>query len=209
MWKKTLQELFRRLRVTGEGKRPLKETMLILFLCGILLFVIMLPTDKNSSSFTKKNSTREKTVSTGSSTGETGENTQGAVTSVDTYKKNLEEELTEFLSSVAGVGEVKVLIYMKESQEYIVEKDKPVVNSKNGESSQESKDEVTVYTKNDNGDEIPFITQTKSPAIDGVIVAAQGAANEAVRLQIVRLVMALYGVEANKVEVTVLTKEGG
>jgi len=183
--------------------------MLILFLCGILLFVIMLPTDKNSSSFTKKNSTREKTVSTGSSTGETAENTQGAVTSVDTYKKNLEEELTEFLSSVAGVGEVKVLIYMKESQEYIVEKDKPVVNSKNGESSQESKDEVTVYTKNDNGDEIPFITQTKSPAIDGVIVAAQGAANEAVRLQIVRLVMALYGVEANKVEVTVLTKEGG
>ena len=48
---------------------------------------------------------------------------------------------------------------------------------------------------------MPFISQTKSPEIDGVVVAAKGAADEGIRLQIVKLVMALYGVEANKVEV--------
>ena len=33
------------------------------------------------------------------------------------------------------------------------------------------------------------------------MISAEGASSEAVKLQIVRLVMALYGVEANKVEV--------
>ncbi|MDE7274685.1 MAG: hypothetical protein K2N95_16840, partial [Lachnospiraceae bacterium] len=59
----------------------------------------------------------------------------------------------------------------------------------------------TVYTVNENGNEVPFIAQTKRPTIDGVIISAEGASNETVKLQIVRLVMALYGVEANKIEV--------
>jgi stage III sporulation protein AG len=99
------------------------------------------------------------------------------------------------------VGEVKVLIYMKNSQEYIVEKDIPVSNSVNGEGSELRKEEATVYTTDESGNEVPFIAQTRRPEIGGVVISAKGAANEAVRLQIVRLVMALYGVEANKVEV--------
>lgn len=122
-------------------------------------------------------------------------------TSADEYRRGLERELEEFLSSVAGVGEVKVLIYMKNSQEYIVEKDIPVSNSVNGEGSELRKEEATVYTTDESGNEVPFIAQTRRPEIGGVVISAKGAANEAVRLQIVRLVMALYGVEANKVEV--------
>ena len=102
---------------------------------------------------------------------------------------------------MAGVGEVKVLIYMKSSQEYIVEKDVPTSNSVNGENSELRKEEATVYTTNENGNEVPFVTQTKKPQVDGVVISAEGASSEAVKLQIVRLVMALYGVEANKVEV--------
>ncbi len=100
-----------------------------------------------------------------------------------------------------GVGEVKVLIYMKNSQEYIVEKDMPTTDSVNGENSEHKKEEATVYTTNENGNEVPFITQTRRPKVDGVVISARGASNEAIKLQIVRLVMALYGVEANKVEV--------
>lgn len=207
MWKETFQKLLHRLKAAGDGsRRPPKETMLIIFLCGILLFVIMLPTDQNSGIFIR-NSEKEKKAS--SDHAETVEKTQEtAAGTYESYKKGLEKELEDFLAGVAGVGEVRVLIYMKESQEYIVEKDKPTVSSKDGESSQETKDETTVYTVNDNGDEVPFITRTKSPAIDGVVVAAQGASNEAVRLQIMRLVMALYGIGANKVEVTVLMAGG-
>lgn len=199
MWEKILQ----RLREMGNNpnKRPLKETMLIIFLSGILIFVILLPTDKNSKKQISKDNTNENQQTSGGT-----ETTEKGIqkTATEEYKKELEKELEDFLASVEGVGEVKVLIYVKESQRYIVEKDIPTSNRKSGEESQESKEEATVYTKNANGYDVPFITQTQSPSIDGVIIAAEGASNEIVRLKIVKLVMALYGIEANKVEVSEL-----
>lgn len=186
----------------GKG-RPTKETMLIIFLSGILIFIILLPTGNSGSSYitTKNQKKTENTVSKGSA--QTDESEAGDAF-LDEYRRGLERELEEFLSSVAGVGKVKVLIYMKNSQEYIVEKDIPMSNSVNGENSELRKEETTVYTTNESGNEVPFITQTKQPAVDGVVISAEGASNEAVKLQIVRLVMALYGVEANKVEVLVM-----
>jgi hypothetical protein len=46
--------------------------------------------------------------------------------------------------------------------------------------------------------------QDDVPTIEGIVVAAKGARDENVRLLIMKLVMALYGLEANKVEVTAL-----
>lgn len=186
----------------GKG-RPTKETMLILFLSGILIFVILLPTGNSGSSYiSRKNQKNNVNTDTAGSV-QTGESEKNE-TFLDDYRRGLERELEEFLSSVAGVGEVKVLIYMKNSQEYIVEKDIPMSNSVNGENSELRKEETTVYTTNESGNEVPFVTQTKRPAVDGVVISAEGASNEAVKLQIVRLVMALYGVEANKVEVLMM-----
>lgn len=191
------------------GKRPTKETMLILFLSGILIYVILLPTGTGSNSTfsskkqTNKQNNTEGTNKTNPSFSNANEN--GTDTgSMEEYRRGLEQELEDFLSSVAGVGEVKVLIYMKNSQEYIVEKDVPVSNAVNGENSELRKEESTVYTVNESGSEVPFIAQTIRPAIDGVVISAKGAADENIRLQIVRLVMALYGVEANKVEVLLM-----
>ncbi len=188
---------------TGGKGRPTKETMLIIFLSGILIFVILLPTGNSGSSYiSRKNQKKtENTTSVGSVAAGESEKSE---TFPDEYRKGLERELEDFLSSVAGVGEVKVLIYMKNSQEYIVEKDVPMSNSVNGENSELRKEETTVYTTNESGNEVPFITQTKRPTVDGVVISAKGASNEAVKLQIVRLVMALYGVEANKVEVLMM-----
>lgn len=192
-----------RMMISGGKGRPTKETMLIIFLSGILIFIILLPTGNSGSSYvSKKNQKKtESTETTGSV--QTGENVRSD-TFLDEYRRGLERELEEFLSSVAGVGEVKVLIYMKNSQEYVVEKDIPMSNSVNGENSELRKEETTVFTTDESGNEVPFITQTRRPAVDGVVISAQGASNEAVKLQIVRLVMALYGVEANKVEVLMM-----
>lgn len=192
----------------GTNKRPKKETMLIIFLSGILIFIILLPTGNSSSYIAKKNQKKTATVNDAGDISMNGNdtnafddgNTQNKAFP-DEYKRGLERELEEFLSSVAGVGEVKVLIYMTNSQEYIVEKDIPMSHSINGDNSELRKDETTVFTTDESGNEVPFVTQTRRPAVDGVVISAEGASNEAVKLQIVRLVMALYGVEANKVEV--------
>ncbi len=179
--------------------------MLILFLSGILIFVILLPVNKDNGSYKNKKSTD---VSLSGGSADLGiADTKLENAALDKYKKGLEKELEDFLMNVEGVGDVKVLIYMKSSQEFIVEKNNPTSSSTSGDSSDLKKEESTVYTTNANGDEVPFISQTKGPAIDGVVIAAKGASNEAVKLQIVRLVMALYGVEANKIEVLPMQSE--
>lgn len=193
----------------GNGGRPTKETMLILFLSGILIFVILLPTGEGSSSFAAKKSQKSAKQSDNAENIQDNQKDEKNEIYIADYKRRLEQELEEFLSSVEGVGTVKVLIYIKESPEYIVEKDIPTSNTINGENSEVRKEESTVYTVNGNGDQVPFIAQTKSPQIDGVVISAEGASNEAVRLQIVKLVMALYGVEANKVEVLRMGQTAG
>lgn len=174
-----------------------KETMLIVFLSGILIFVILLPTDKNNKGYEKKQQDANLQDTAMEDNNSSDYYDYG-------YKEKLENELEEFLSGVAGVGEAKVLIYMNASQEYIVEKDSPTVLSESGERKDKSVEETTVYTVNSDGKQVPFVSQTKKPAVDGVVVAAEGASQENIRLQIVRLVMALFGVEANKVEVFTL-----
>ncbi len=199
-----IQEGLQALISGGKGgrKRPTKETMLILFLSGILIYVILLPTGNNNISSPSKSKQRVENTDTAAIEHTNGNGQNMGI--MDEYRRGLEQELEDFLSSVAGVGEVKVLIYIKNSQEYIVEKDVPVSNATNGESSEMRKEESTVYTVNENGSEVPFIAQTIRPAIDGVVISAKGAADENIRLQIVKLVMALYGVEANKVEVLLM-----
>ena len=188
MWNNKWQDGIRRLM-----EKVNKETMLILFLGGILIFVILLPTDSGKKSGSREEQTvAEQNTTVASDTAEVY---------VDAYKEALEKELEEFLSGVAGVGEVKVMIYMERSTEYIVEKDNATTGSEDSDRRETTKEEDTVYTTNAAGEQVPFIAQTVRPRVDGVAVAAQGAGQEMVRLQIVRLVMALFGVEANKVEV--------
>lgn len=174
------------------GQRPNKETMLILFLSGILIFVILLPVDKNNGNH--NSSYQKRTESSEPRTDISEQNIQiSEKMSLQEYKKMMETELEEFLSQVSDVGEVKVLIYMKASWEYQVEKD--------GENRAEVQNEETVYTTNEYGEEVPFVKSYICPQIDGVAVMAKGAANEEVRVRLVHLIMALYGLEANKVEV--------
>lgn len=189
LWKQYMEGIKR-----GDRKMS-KNNMLILFLCGILLYIIFLPTNNNDSYEMKSTDI-------------------GVASSVEkeeiSYQDKLEAELEEFLEMVDGVGKVEVLIYLDTSAEYIVEKDKPITdslseeNTTDGIKSQQKEteiDEVTVYTVNSNGDEVPFVSQTKQPDIAGIVIAAQGADNQTVKLKIIKMTMALYGLEANKIDV--------
>lgn len=193
---------------TGEKKLP-KESMLILFLCGILLYVISLPVEDT----TKQSQQRNKETQMYQETAADNELPTGTQ---EAYQQRIEEQLEEFLTQIEGVGNVKVLVYMKASQEYIVEKDTPVElsmsegTSIDGEQEvvkEEKRSEQTIYTVDASGAEVPFITQTKNPEITGVVIAAEGAGQSHIKAQLVRLTMALYGLEANEVDVFVLKKQ--
>ena len=179
---------------SGEKKFS-KDGMLILFFSGLLIYVILLPINNNDSYGIEK---KEETQMDNHIYYKEG------IQEKD-YQTKLEEELADFLSQVNGIGEVEVLIYLNTTQEYVVEKDIPthqvISQDANGKSNEENKEENTVYTVNGNGEQVPFVSKTRHPAIKGVVIAADGADREDIRIQIIRTVMALYGVEANKIDV--------
>lgn len=179
---------------SGEKKLS-KDGMLIIFFSGLLIYVILLPTNNNKSY--KMNGIDENIQDRSTYEQESPAETD--------YQTKLEQELETFLSEVEGIGKVEVLIYLNTTQEYVVEKDIPAYKvtrqDADGQSNEENKEEGTVYTVNSNGDQVPFISQTRHPAIEGVVIAAEGAGQENIKIQIIRAVMALYGVEPNKIDV--------
>lgn len=173
-------------------KNVKRDQILILLLAGVLLLVIALPTEQE-------------------------ETEGGPVTSTDTEAEmiqfsevsDLENRLKTILAQVEGIGRTEVMLTLKSDGRSIVEKDLEQSQGKeeNGEeelvvsSTQISSSESTVYHKDRNGNETPYVTEKLKPEIDGVLVIAQGADNSSVVSDITEAVMALFGVEAHKIKV--------
>ena len=99
------------------------------------------------------------------------------------YAKELEMELEEFLSKVDGIGQLEVMITLKESSEQIVLKD----------------EETVIIQKDDN--EQPYILKETQPVIEGVVILAQGADNNIVLEEIIGAVEVLFDVPVHKIKV--------
>ncbi|MCD8149758.1 MAG: stage III sporulation protein AG [Clostridiales bacterium] len=176
-------------------KKPGKDQCLILFLAGMVLLVIAFPSSCGESF---------------SGTGETEALSETSDTlSVSDYEAEMEERLAEVLSRMDGVGAVEVMITFQDSGETVVEKD--VAYSQEESSSQEDgtsdtrteSSETTVYT---DSEEEPFVSREIVPAIEGVLVVAEGGGNSTVASNISEAVEALFGLEAHKIKVVKMGK---
>ena len=184
-------------------KKKTKENMAILALLGILLMVIALPVKKTEN-------TRDETglSDTGSDTMKTSETEKND--GDGSYTQEVENRLEALLSSMDGVGEVKVMVTLSSSVEQVVEKDVPysMDTTKETDSAGGSRDvvnskqeETTVYVTDQAGNKTPYISKTLEPAIEGVTVVAQGGGNAVVQKNITDVIQALFGVEAHKIKV--------
>ncbi len=180
-----------------------RENLVLLVLAGILLFVIALPVKKDGDSRGGSGTSR-----TGTSQGqpEGGQGDSPMVQEQD-YARYLEERLRDTLSGMAEVGKVEVMITLQSSEELVVEKDSAVSTSSTSEEDSQggsrsvvNKDtgESTVYK---GGTEEPYVVKTMMPAVEGVVVVAEGAGNGRVSRDITQIVQALFGVEAHKIKV--------
>ena len=126
-----------------------------------------------------------------------------------TYASQLEERLTQALTRVEGVGEVRVMITLKSSSEQVVEREQPVRRSATSESDamggsrsiNEVDSQESVVYRSDGSLSEPYVIKTLPPQIEGVLVIAQGAGNGNVSRTIVEIAQALFDVEAHKVKV--------
>lgn len=161
------------------GKRywpPRKQHLLILVLTGILLAVIAIPVEPEK----KQEKTMEKEQ-------------EEAAEETDDYERRMEQKLEELLSSVEGVGEVRVMLTFEGSGEKTVEKDKTV--------SQDESREETVYEEYGSSERIPYVTSESNPRVEGVLVIAQGGGNGQIRREILEAAQALFGIEAHKIKI--------
>ena len=183
-----------------------KDNLVVFVLTGILLVIIALPT-RDSGEVKPETTQTEGTVPEGELSGEN--KSGGTFDSEEEYARQLEQRLRETLSRMEGVGQVRVMITLKSSQELVVEKEQPYLRSSTNENdaqggsrsvNQLETEENTVY-RTDGSISEPYVIKTLPPQVEGVVVVAEGAGSGTVNRTIVELVQALFGIEAHKVKV--------
>ena len=178
-----------------------KDQWLIVFLAGVLLLVIAIPTgsNKDDSDDTKKMLSQE---------------TNDSDKEEWSYETQLEERLEEILRHVEGVGQVQVMITLKDSGEALVEKDVESSSQTTDESDgtagvkQQQSSESTVY-ENQSEDGKPFISKETAPEIEGVLVVAQGGGNAATAHNISEAIQALFNIEVHKIKIVKMNIQEG
>lgn len=119
------------------------------------------------------------------------------------YTETLNADLTDIISSINGVGECKLMITLKNTNEKVYAQ-----NSDNSysESSNSKNNEYVIY-ESENGDS-PILLKEKYPQVEGVAVVCSGGGNSVVRESVIQCVCALFNIPASRVSVSKISNEG-
>lgn len=181
-----------------------KENAFIIILAGILCMVIVWPEPNDSAKQTDSEQFAGSTMINDRNDFNTTEQT------LVVYIENQEKRLTDILSQMEGVGDVQVMIRASASKEYVVEKDVTLSNnsiletdSEGGtrQSNETNRSELSIYTKDSSGKDIPWVIKEMEPEIEGVLVAAVGGDQEQVAQEITQAVQVLFDIPVHKIKV--------
>lgn len=203
-----------------------KDRLMILFIAGVLMLVIQTPAEKFSAGLSQKKTDKQSEAEAGNGQEEkgagqkedktaegqrgNGDGTDREYTSSDAYAASMENKLKQVLSQIKGVGITEVIVTVDTSAELVVEKDKPYsrdnVNETDAEggsrtTSSMTDEEKTVYWKDTDGNEIPFISKEINPKIAGVLVVCQGGDQEQIKKEITESLQALFDLDVHKIKV--------
>jgi len=182
-----------------------KDKLLLMAAAGIVLIVCSIPAEK-----------KEKNGSDAGQQEIQNEQLQNAAakesSSLSMYVENLEARLADIISQIEGVKNVHVMITVKGSEGKEILKDESISTDNTSESDGEggersissyNKDENTIYYKDSSGAQYPYVLSQIMPEIEGVAVVADGGDSPVIKEKIISLIKALFGLEVNKIMVTV------
>ncbi len=124
---------------------------------------------------------------------------------IEEYISENERRLEEMLTAVQGAGRVKAMITVSELSEKVVATDKKSDTKQEAEKENTKRDvsqETTTVIYGSGTDEKPFVIKEKLPVPSGVVIAATGAGDESVRLELYEAVKALYGLSGHRIKIT-------
>lgn len=179
-----------------------KEKITIVVMIGILLLVISLPVSSGQQEQTDGGTSD----TSAQQTGNISENAEG-------YEEYLEDKLEKALKKVEGVGEVSVVITLKNTSEKIIaadsEYDENVITETDSaggvrSTTEKSGSSTNIYYDTQEGSS-PYITQENMPEVEGIIIVAKGGGDGTVCANITSAVEALLGVPTHKIKVLKMT----
>lgn len=218
-WKRWKSERFGLEEGSGSAKeywenkiKPLlkKDNLILIVLAGILLLVISLPTEKEKNGEEKDGAGKDTPSRTERTAVTPAPLTGGdAQTLEEQYRRKMEEELTAFLKTIDGAGEVKVMITLQTSQELVALREEKAQQKKTRETdssggtrfTEDTVTEDTVIYDTASQEKSPYVVKTVYPRVEGVVVAATGVGSGRVRTDLTEAVQALFGLQAHKVKV--------
>lgn len=121
----------------------------------------------------------------------------------DDYQKQLEKQLTSILENISGVGEVKVLITIDGTTEYIYAEENTFNNDSSEDKTSENYENHVVIIEN-NGNKEALVKKIVKPQVSGVIVACKGGGNANVKEQVYTAVSTVLNIPVNRICVAVL-----
>ena len=171
--------------------------LLLIVLAGVMLLVLSLP----SGGVPDKEEVPEEM--------EVSSESDALFLAMEKYAKRQERETAEILSKVEGLGEVEVMLTLASSEEKVTLQDDSVTEGDSvqedtaggskKDSSYQSKGESVIVKKD--GEESPYVVQIHSPAVEGVVVVAQGAGSGNKEKEIIEAIQALFPIEPHKIKV--------
>ncbi len=197
-----------------------KDSFLIMILGGLLLLVIAWPTDSEGEQ--KRSDTQSASqynsgtgngnyIGTQSRTDADNRYNLQNQTELSLYAADMEARLVQILEAMEGVGEVEVMITYATNYELVPLQEVTQSSSGTQEAdanggtrtvNEQSLTQQTVYTTDEQGNQVPYVISTKEPEIIGVAVCAQGGGNPVIQTSITEVIQSLFRIEANRIIVT-------
>ena len=131
------------------------------------------------------------------------------INNTDNNYNSLEKGIAEILSTIKGVGEVKVFLNYSESSKTVAMYDETITTSSTEENDSsggkrnitETENKKNVIYSEEDGNKTPITEKIIMPAITGAIVTAQGANNANIKTNIINAVGAVTGLTIDKIQV--------
>lgn len=168
-----LKELLKVERNNSDKKKPVKAVIWMIIAAVVFLALGSLSTEKTETPAEKNEAESN-------------------------YAAEQEMRLEKILKKINGAGDVAVCIRLEDEGEAVTAKnERSLTEDESEERRREEYESETVIC-----DDFPYVIKEKTPQIAGVLVVAEGAADESVRLKIYEAVKALYGISPHRIKVT-------
>lgn len=179
-----------------------KDRWLLLLVGGLLIIIISIPTNKSGKEAGEIEKTSEsygnnRTIAEKSTQYEEYE-----------YAGYLENRFKKILQKMDGVGSVDVFVTLSDVGSEVVEKDKSSKCTKEADhlnsmamDTEVETDEQTIYAKDAQNNDIPFVSKRILPKVEGILIVAEGANDYVIKNEMKSVVLSLFDLDEHKISI--------